>query len=257
MSIRGNLRALGGASSRDRSGWATGTWGRLPSQSVGQAPGIWGRSASQPTGQVTGTRVRNAAVAGAESGGNQERRDEQIGPPRRRNQRACRRMAVGTREAAAHRGAMASFEQGQGLDEWEIACMATNNQTIYQAFEVLTPSLARYIARELRDRYSGDWWDRGVLEVLHEPQRRNLPAAGTDSELIVSLDAHRCLLLINIQWRSVFGRKFNPEHRAWVNELIAVRNRTMHAGHADTSDDAAWRALDTLIRLAWNKRLTH
>ena len=127
--------------------------------------------------------------------------------------------------------------------------MTTNNQRIYQAFEVLTPSLARYVARELRNRFSNDWWDRGVLEVLYEPQRRNLPAAGTDSELIVSLDAHRCLLLINIQWGSVFGRKLNPEHRAWVNELIAVRNRTMHAGHADTSDDAAWRALDTMIRL--------
>ena len=43
--------------------------------------------------------------------------------------------------------------------------MRTNNQRIYQAFEVLTPSLARYVARELRDRYSNDWWDRGVLEA--------------------------------------------------------------------------------------------
>ena len=127
--------------------------------------------------------------------------------------------------------------------------MTTNNQRIYHAFEVLTPSLARYVARELRNRYSDDWWDRGVLEVLYEQQRRNLPASGTDSELIVSLDAHRCLLLMNIRWGSVFGRKLTPEHRAWVNELIAVRNRTMHAGHADVSDDAAWRALDTLIRL--------
>ena len=30
--------------------------------------------------------------------------------------------------------------------------MRTNNQRIYEAFEVLTPSLARYVARELRDR---------------------------------------------------------------------------------------------------------
>ena len=85
--------------------------------------------------------------------------------------------------------------------------------------------------------------------MLYESQRRDLPAAGTDEELIARLDAARCLRLMDIQWDDLFRRKLSRDHRTWLKELISMRNKWAHAGLVDTADEDAWRALDTMTRL--------
>ena len=65
----------------------------------------------------------------------------------------------------------------------------------------------------------------GVFDVLYESQRRDLPATGEDDALIARLDPARCLLLMDLHWNDLFRRKLSREHRTWVKELIATRNK--------------------------------
>ena len=127
--------------------------------------------------------------------------------------------------------------------------MTTNYQRVTEGLQILTAILAPYVATELRARFSDEWWSRGVLDVLHENQRRGLPVAGEDEELTAKLDAARCLRLMDIQWNEFFRRKLSPDHRTWVKELISTRNKWAHAGLVDMADEDAWRALDTMTRL--------
>ncbi len=127
--------------------------------------------------------------------------------------------------------------------------MTTNFQRVTEGLQTLNAVLAPYVARELRAEFSDDWWSRGVLDVLYESQRRDLPAAGEDEELIARLDAARCLRLMDLQWNDLFRRKLSRDHRTWLKELISTRNTWAHSGLVDTADEDAWRALDTMTRL--------
>ena len=127
--------------------------------------------------------------------------------------------------------------------------MTTNHQHITEGFQTLTEVLAPYVARELRAKYREKWWDQGVLRVLYDKQKRNLPTNGEDKELLHKLDAALCLFLIDVQWDDLFRRKLSREHRAWIKELVATRNKWAHKGLLDMADNDAWRALDTMTRL--------
>jgi predicted AAA+ superfamily ATPase len=127
--------------------------------------------------------------------------------------------------------------------------MPTNHQRVTEGFDILTGVLAPYVARELRAKYQDEWWDQGVLRVLHENQRRDLPADGEDEELTHKLDPARCLILVDAQWDDLFRRKLSREHRTWIKELVGTRNKWAHKGLLDMADEDAWRALDTMTRL--------
>ena len=127
--------------------------------------------------------------------------------------------------------------------------MTSNHQRVTEGFEILTGVLGPYVCRELRARFGDDWWDHGVLGVLYENQKRGLPPAGEDDELIARLDAARCLILMDVQWNELFRRKLGRELRTWIKELAETRNKWAHKGLFDTADEDAWRALDTMTRL--------
>ena len=127
--------------------------------------------------------------------------------------------------------------------------MNPNHRRVTEGLHVLTGVLAPYVARELRAKLADEWWPRGVFDVLFESQRRDLPAAGEDDVLIARLDPARCLLLMDLHWNDLFRRKLSREHRTWIKELIATRNKWAHAGLVDMADEDAWRALDTMTRL--------
>ena len=127
--------------------------------------------------------------------------------------------------------------------------MTSNYQRVTEGFETLTKVLAPYVMRELRSKYNVNWWDHGVLHVLYDVQKRDLPTNGTDDERMYKLDAARCLILIDVQWEDLFRRKLSREHRTWIKELLATRNKWAHKGLLDMSDEDAWRALDTMTRL--------
>ena len=125
----------------------------------------------------------------------------------------------------------------------------TNHQRVTEGFEVLTSILAPWVAQELQTCFGDEWWDHGVLGILHQHNKRNLPLSGDDDDLIQALDAARCLVLMDVQWSDVFRRKLGREHRTWIKELAETRNKWAHKGLLDISDEDAWRALDTMTRL--------
>lgn len=127
--------------------------------------------------------------------------------------------------------------------------MNTNHQRVTEGFDILTGVLAPYVSGELRAEFDDDWWDRGVLSVLYDNQKRGLPPAGKDDQLMAQLDAARCLILMDVQWNGLFRRKLGREHRNWIKELANTRNKWAHKGLFDVSDEDAWRALDTMTRL--------
>ncbi len=126
----------------------------------------------------------------------------------------------------------------------------SNHDLMTKGFDRLLEALAPYVVRELIGAYGADFWQAGVMGKLYEDQRRDLPADGKPSELARSLDIAKCLLLIEINWREVFGKKLPRDCKNYVIELKGKRNEWAHKGVGDVTDSNAFRALDTMSRLA-------
>lgn len=127
--------------------------------------------------------------------------------------------------------------------------MQKNHAIISKGFQTLLAVFAPYVSRELEAHYGADWWQIAVIDALYDEQKRNLPVSGEKNVLIGSLDIQRCLLLFDINWKTVFSKKLSIDHRTWAKELTGFRNKWAHIGGNDFSDDDTWRALDTMSRL--------
>ncbi|AKM18157.1 Protein of uncharacterised function (DUF499) [[Flavobacterium] thermophilum] len=127
--------------------------------------------------------------------------------------------------------------------------MLDNYQLVTKGFQLLTEILAPYVCQQLQAEYRSNWWYEGVIQKLHDVQKRDLPDDGDFSTLVDSLDAARCLILMDIHWGNIFKKKLSRDHLNWIKELIATRNKWAHKGPGDISDEDAWRALDTMARL--------
>jgi len=126
-----------------------------------------------------------------------------------------------------------------------------NHAIVTKGFRILRDSLAPYIARELSLEFGSNiWWYEGVMKVLYEEQKRNLPDDGDYATLTDALDIFTCLLLFDLHWKYVLKKKLSIDHRTWAKELMGFRNRTAHIGGKDFSADDTWRALDTISRLS-------
>ena len=129
---------------------------------------------------------------------------------------------------------------------------ATNYQYISQGFQILLRAYAPYVAFHLVNEYGTQWWQMGVLGMLRDDQKRNLPSHGSDETLMKSLDIALCLLLLDLHWKNIFSRRLPKDFRTWSKELMGVRNRWAHAGTDEFNDNDTWRALDTMSRLCEN-----
>ena len=128
--------------------------------------------------------------------------------------------------------------------------MESNHTQVSNGFRILRGALAPYIAHELQNEFGDDWWKSGIMTILRDEQKRDLPQSGSFEELVGSLDISRCLLLFSdLHWQNVYRKKLSIDHRTWAKELIGVRNRLAHLGADDFSLDDTWRALDTMSRL--------
>lgn len=127
--------------------------------------------------------------------------------------------------------------------------MKNNHVVVSQGFRFLLESMAPYMARELGNEFGDDWWEEGVIGILYDDQKRDLPLSGDWAKLVDSLDIARCLLLFDLHWQKVFRKKLPVDCRTWAKELVGVRNKLAHLGGEDFTDDDTWRALDTMSRI--------
>ena len=128
--------------------------------------------------------------------------------------------------------------------------MGSNHEKVRQGERILLFALSDYVCKELKQTYGADWWEEGVLDILYDDQKRDLPLAGDWGTLVDSLDMAAALRLFDLHWRNIFSRKLSIDHRTWAKELMGVRNKLAHLGGKDFTDDDTWRALDTMARLA-------
>ncbi len=126
----------------------------------------------------------------------------------------------------------------------------TNHDLVTKGFNRLLEALIPFIVHELVQTYGTDFWQAGVMDKLYDDQKRGLPTSGTVNELASSLDIAKCLLLMEINWREVFGKKLPRDCKNYVIELKGKRNEWAHKGIEDLTDSNAFRALDTMSRLA-------
>ena len=127
--------------------------------------------------------------------------------------------------------------------------MSSNHEKVRQGERILLFVLSDYVCKELKQTYGAHWWEDGVLDILYDDQKRNLPLSGDWPTLVDSLDMAVTLTLFDVHWRDIFSRKLPVSHRTWAKELKGVRNDLAHLGGKDFSDDDTWRALDTMARL--------
>ena len=124
----------------------------------------------------------------------------------------------------------------------------SNHELVGRAMNVtLREILAPYVAKELFDNYGDNWWTEGVLNVLHDYRKTDLPQGGNYSELVDALDIHRSLLLIEIHWRKIFSKKHPLSYLNWVRELKNVRNEWAHTHWKNFDERYTTRALDTML----------
>lgn len=128
--------------------------------------------------------------------------------------------------------------------------MGENHIKVTQGFRILLGGFTPYIARELQIEFGEDWWQKGVLDVLFDDQKRNLPERGEWADLVDSIDVANALRLFDLHWNTIFRKKLSLDHRTWAKELMGTRNKLAHLGGEDFSDDDTWRALDTMARLS-------
>ena len=50
-----------------------------------------------------------------------------------------------------------------------------NADIIIKGMRLLREGMVRYIVREIENEYGEDWWQKGVLQILREDSRRDLP----------------------------------------------------------------------------------
>ena len=125
-----------------------------------------------------------------------------------------------------------------------------NHELVGRALNtILREALVPYVARELMAVFHDDWWKKGVLGVLYEEQKRNLPYKGDYAELTDAMDVQCCLILMDLHWRDIFSKKLSRNHYNWVKELNTVRNQWAHTEWKVFDDSYTARALDTMARM--------
>lgn len=125
-----------------------------------------------------------------------------------------------------------------------------NHELVGRALNtILREVLAPYVARELMAKFKDNWWQNGVLDVLYEDQKYNLPYDGDYSELTDSMDVQCCLILMDIHWREIFSKKLSRSHFNWIKELNTIRNQWAHTEWKVFDDSYTARALDTMARM--------
>jgi predicted AAA+ superfamily ATPase len=106
----------------------------------------------------------------------------------------------------------------------------SNYDRVGQALSLLSAGLTPFVERECKAKYGSDW-----VQLVARSERAN-PS-----------DVQFLLAVLADEWRNVFSRVLDKGHRAFVGELIEIRNRWAHQSRFSTDD--AYRALDTTHRL--------
>ena len=120
---------------------------------------------------------------------------------------------------------------------------------VQEGSEILLHVLSEFIGDRMKKAYGKNWWNE-ILNTFYDAQPP-LPKAGTDEELLDSLDFARCIKIIKWKWKDAFSDYFGTDSRkqqTYAHELLDIRNSRAHTGRKDIEQEDAERALDTMYR---------
>jgi len=130
--------------------------------------------------------------------------------------------------------------------------METDNlDIINKAFQLILPSLAKFVGSTLKEKDKKNWWKNYVINKLSDVSISNFPKEGSYDECINSLDVLACLNIIIKNWRDIFKNKFKKDNSFfnYAHEIIKTRHDTAHITQETIkkfSDKYTKRALDTM-----------
>ncbi len=113
----------------------------------------------------------------------------------------------------------------------------TARQCVFDGMELVPPALAPFVETRLSSSLTGHW------QVELRNRYSNLKVEGGS----VNWDQQSLLQVMNMFWMEAFKDVLGRSERAWVNELVEVRNKLSHDERFSYPD--AERALDTMARL--------
>ncbi|WP_423799931.1 Swt1 family HEPN domain-containing protein [Neobacillus sp. SAB-20_R2A] len=129
--------------------------------------------------------------------------------------------------------------------------MLDNKMKIIKLLDFLTPILAEYLYRHLKNKYKQNWWQAGVLGKLEEHHKRDLPSGGEDQSLLNKLDIDKLTILIAIvHWEEIFLPLTTSRVRTYIREIRDIRiHFYAHRGMEPIEDREVSRAADTITRV--------
>ena len=113
----------------------------------------------------------------------------------------------------------------------------TARQFVFDGMELMPPALVPFVEKRLSSSLTGHW----QVEVRNRYSRLKVEGGN------VKWDQQSLLQVMNTFWMDAFKSVLGRSERAWVNELVEVRNRLSHDERFSYPD--AERALDTMARL--------
>jgi hypothetical protein len=119
--------------------------------------------------------------------------------------------------------------------------VATNNERISAALDLLTEGLAPYTEDRLKTIYRENWARTAKGSFRDDRNRSNANGDG------IAWDAHSLLTVMWDQWNSVFRHQLGHTERSLVSELREFRNRWAHQEEFDFDD--TYRVVDSVRRL--------
>jgi len=140
---------------------------------------------------------------------------------------------------------------------------ANNNVFLYQGlFLVFRKAVLDFLIKQLQAAYGEEWWQKGVERALKNKAvelreafdkrfgKPLTPVMRPCADLYDILDVADFLPIIEKHWKICFEQTFHDLEtvRAWLKEIVAIRNPLAHPASTPLRDDDTWRAFDTMIR---------
>ena len=117
----------------------------------------------------------------------------------------------------------------------------TNHDRVGKALELLTSGLKPFVERELKSAWGSKFLEN-TKALLSDTRLQARAADGSPQ-----LDAAALLVIVDREWKMIFGQTLGKAERSMVNEVLEVRNQWAHQRPFSTDD--AYRALDSISRL--------
>ena len=115
----------------------------------------------------------------------------------------------------------------------------SNRDRVHQGLELLKDGLVPFVERMLKARLGGSW-QKNIDSAFSRGLRRTKKG-------VIAWDNQSLLKVMDRFWRDAFDEVLGRTERAFVNELIEVRNAFAHDEPFSSSDTE--RALDSVRRL--------